>query len=201
MLLNPIRIAVVDDHQVLLDLLKLRLSAEPDFEVVGTATNGVPSAGASWSLHHSTSGWGLELSAERSLGRSIRRFVCVDPSIEGCGDAREGVQDLTAVTAKGQYFFSGTRLRPYVGAGLVIYQSSAWRATLLHPYFGERDPSRVDEPFLANTLERRRGAGYVAGGGARIQLTPAVSVRPDISYYSGDAWKQVRGSVAVGFTW
>jgi DNA-binding NarL/FixJ family response regulator len=40
MLLNPIRIVVVDDHQVLLDLLKLRLSAEPDFEVVGTATNG-----------------------------------------------------------------------------------------------------------------------------------------------------------------
>ena len=40
MLLSPIRIVVVDDHQVLLELLKLRLSAEADFEVVGTATNG-----------------------------------------------------------------------------------------------------------------------------------------------------------------
>ncbi|HUG91858.1 MAG TPA: response regulator transcription factor [Planctomycetaceae bacterium] len=40
MLPRPIRLVVVDDHQVLLDLLTARLRREPDFEVVGTAANG-----------------------------------------------------------------------------------------------------------------------------------------------------------------
>jgi DNA-binding NarL/FixJ family response regulator len=40
MLAKPIRLVVVDDHQVLLDLLTSRLQREPDFELAGTATNG-----------------------------------------------------------------------------------------------------------------------------------------------------------------
>ncbi|KJR39550.1 DNA-binding response regulator [Vibrio navarrensis] len=38
---RPIRIVIVDDHQVVLDGFMARLEIEPDIEVVGTASNGL----------------------------------------------------------------------------------------------------------------------------------------------------------------
>ncbi|MBA5761588.1 response regulator transcription factor [Vibrio sp. 404] len=38
---KPIRVVIVDDHQVVLDGFIARLSLEKDFEVIGTASNGV----------------------------------------------------------------------------------------------------------------------------------------------------------------
>lgn len=36
---GPIRVAIVDDHQIFSDALTMRLQAEPDFDVVGTAAS------------------------------------------------------------------------------------------------------------------------------------------------------------------
>ncbi|KII79482.1 response regulator transcription factor [Vibrio renipiscarius] len=38
---KPIKVVIVDDHQVVLDGFMARLSLEPDIEVIGTASNGV----------------------------------------------------------------------------------------------------------------------------------------------------------------
>lgn len=37
---NPVRIVMVDDHQILLDALALQLNADADIELLATATNG-----------------------------------------------------------------------------------------------------------------------------------------------------------------
>jgi opacity protein-like surface antigen len=166
------------------------------FTTWNMALAGLPSAGASWSLRHPTSGWGVELQANRMLGSSTRVYSCPDPAIRGCGDAQEGLEDLTAATALVQYFLpSSRRLQPYVGGGLALYQASVWRADLRPPFFGQ------NEPIVVDALRRQRGVGLVAGGGARIQLSPHLSVRPDLTYYHADDWQQLRGSVGVGFSW
>lgn len=157
---------------------------------------GPPSAGASWSLRQSTSGWGVELQANRMLGRSTRVYTCPDPTIRGCGEAQEGIEDLTTATAVVQYFLpSGGRVQPYVSGGLVVYQASIWRADLRPPFVFQ------PEPVVADALRRDRGVGLVVGGGARIPLTPHLSVRPDATYYRADNWQQLRGSVGVGWNW
>ncbi len=37
---NPVKVLLVDDHQVVLDGFLARLELEPDIQVVGTACNG-----------------------------------------------------------------------------------------------------------------------------------------------------------------
>jgi opacity protein-like surface antigen len=168
-------------------------------ETRGRGMTGPPSAGAAWGMRHS-SGFGLEFDVNHTFGGSTRMISCADapstaPSLEGCvGEGRQGIQDTTIGSAKVQYFFSNSRVQPYVSGGVGIYQSSAWISAVAPRFLS-------GEPSLNESLSRRRGVAVVAGGGARIALTRQMSLRPDITIYKADDWTHVRAGLGLGVGW
>lgn len=167
-------------------------SRTSNVKVVGPA-----SAGASWSIRHTTSRWGVELEADRTLRSTTRLFECPDIplEIEGCGVAREGIQDLTIGSAKVQYFLRQGRVQPYLGGGLMIYQLSQLDADVRTPFRGG------GQRFVVEALSRRRSVGVVAEAGARVQITSRLAVLPDITFYRANDIEQWRGSLGVGYRW
>ena len=141
----------------------------------------------------------MALDATRTVGRATHTVSCADasrklaPIAECVGDGKEGVVDTTIATAKAQYYFTRSRVQPYVSGGAAIYQDSLLMVKNVQPF-----PNRP--PFALQALGRYRGMALVAGGGVRIGGRNA-SLRPDVTLYKSGRWTHVRGSVGVTFGW
>jgi opacity protein-like surface antigen len=198
------------NHRVALDLMP-DVPSEYSPEVFATAGGGLfatrgrrqpssPSVGGSWLIRHS-SGLALELDVTRGLTRTNRAVACVKSdapqsgSLQGAcvASGEEGVSDTSTGAAKGMYYFSRSRIQPYVGAGVGLFAS-----TIHSP---EVTVLRGRPPFVAQVLRREVGAALVAGTGLKIAVSPNVSVRPDITLYKSERWTQVRFAVGAGYAW
>jgi hypothetical protein len=159
-----------------------------------------PSIGGSWLIRHS-SGLALELDATRGLIRMNRAVPCVNSdgsqsgSVQGAcvASGEEGVSDTTTGAAKGMYFFSRSRIQPYVAAGVGLFGSTIHSPDIV--------VLRGRPPFVAQVLRRESGAALVVGTGLKIAVSRNFSVRPDITLYKSDRWTQVRLAVGVGYAW
>jgi outer membrane protein W len=163
------------------------------------AVNGPPSVGLSWGMQH-TSNFGLELDINRTIGDSTRTLSCATApattsSRLGCtGEGRQGLEDATTVSGKLQYFFSRSRVQPYIAGGVGIHHSTVWR-TQVTPRF------RTPDTELREYLSTDVGLAWVGGAGARIGLTERVWLRPDVTVYKAADWTHLRAGVGVGVSW
>ena len=162
----------------------------------GARLIGPPSLGAGWLIRH-TSGFGLALDVTRTVGRATHSVSCADgreqASIAHCVGGDDGVVDTTIAAAKAQYYFTRSRVQPYVSGGAALYQDSMLVVNTVQPF-----PDRP--PFARQSLGRHHGIALVAGGGMRVGGRHA-SVRPDVTFYKSGAWTHVRASVGVAFGW
>jgi len=164
----------------------------------GARLIGPPSLGAAWLIRH-TSGFGLALDATRTVGRATHSVSCADgsrqqaPIAQCVGGGEEGVVDTTIAGAKAQYYFTRSRVQPYVSGGAALYQDSLLVVNNVQPF-----PNRP--PFALQSLGRHHGIALVAGGGMRVGGRHA-SVRPDVTFYKSGGWTHVRASVGVAFGW
>jgi hypothetical protein len=126
------------------------------------AVTGPPSVGLSWGMQH-TSNFGLEFDVNRTVGQSTRMVSCATApattsSRIGCtGEGRQGLEDATTLAGKVQYFFSRSRVQPYIAGGLGVRHSTVWR-TEVTPRF------RTPDTLLRESLSREVGLALVAGG-------------------------------------
>ena len=165
-------------------------------QMSGLSLTGAPSAGASFAMRH-TSGLGFALDVTRTTGRSTRDVACAEstPSNASCnGGGQEGVVDTTIASARAQYYFSHSRVQPYVSGGAAIYQDSLSFVLTARPF-----PSGA--PVTYQALNRSRGLALVVGGGVRIALNKRLSFRPDVTIYKDSRWTHVRPSVGFGVGW
>ena len=164
----------------------------------GAGFTGPPNVGVAWAMRH-TSGFGFTLDASRTIGRSTRQVSCTDaPSdvpVANCvGAGEEGVVDTTTASATAQYYFSRSRVQPYVSGGAALYEDSlAGVRTIQHPW--------MPRPIALQSLERSHGVAFVGGGGARIVLTRHLALHPAVMIYRGGDWTHVRASVGMGVGW
>jgi hypothetical protein len=164
----------------------------------GSGFAGPPNVGVAWAMRH-TSGFGFTLDASRTVGRATHRVSCADaPSdvpVANCvGDGEQGVVDTTTASATAQYYFSRSRVQPYVSGGAAVYQDSlAGVRTVQTPW--------MPRPVALQSLERSKGVAFAAGGGARIVLTDHLALHPAMTLYKADNWTHVRASVGAGVGW
>lgn len=165
----------------------------------GPALIGSPSIGAGWLIRH-TSGLALAIDANRTVGRATHTVACASTggdgeSLQDCvGQGQQGVVDTTIATAAVQYYFTRSRVQPYVSGGAALYQDS-----LLVVRTARSIPNRPAVAF--ESLGRHRGVALVGGAGARLAVTPRVALRPEVTIFQGAQWTHVRASVGAAFGW
>ena len=138
----------------------------------------VPGVGGAWGIT-SHSGLGFEVNADRSLGR-------------------DGQRPGSSFDGRVLYFFGKGRYRPYglAGAGYFEYDGEAY--SQLVPAMGSFPESLIQGTY------RVKGIAPLVGGGVRAQVTPKISIRPEVVWHSqpgGGARPGLRASVGVGFGW
>lgn len=165
----------------------------------GPALIGAPSLGAGWLIRH-TSGLALALDATRTVGRATHTVACAgasgpEESPGNCvGQGQQGVVDTTIATAAIQYYFTRSRVQPYVAGGAALYQDS-----LLVVRTARSIPNRPAVAF--ESLGRHRGVAFAGGAGARLAVTPSLALRPEVTIFQGARWTHVRASVGAAFGW
>ena len=164
-----------------------------------SAVNGPPSVGVSWGMLH-TSNVGFEFDINRTIGESTRTVSCATApaatsSRSGCsGEGRQGLEEATTLSGKVQYFFSRSRVQPYVAGGVGLQHSTTWRSQVT-PRF------RTPDTELREWLSTHVGLAWVGGAGARVAVTDRVSIRPDVTLYKAEGWTHLRAGVGVGVSW
>ena len=137
-----------------------------------------PGVGGSWGMT-SHSGLGFEVNAHRSVG------------------SRDGDGRGSSFDGRVLYVFGKGRYRPYglAGAGYFEYL----------PAYSRLVPARGPFPERLNEGQSRvHGVAPLVGGGVRVELTPKVSIRPEVLWYpqpGGGERSGLRASVGVGFGW
>ena len=137
-----------------------------------------PGVGGSWGVT-SHSGLGFEVNIDRSVG------------------GRNGDGRGTSFDGRVLYVLGKGRYRPYglAGAGYFEYYQAYSR---LVPAFGVF-PERVIEGQY-----KVHGLAPLVGGGVRVEVTPKISIRPEVLWHSqpgGGERSGLRASVGVGFGW
>ena len=137
-----------------------------------------PGVGGSWGMT-SHSGLGFEVSADRSVG-------------SGDGEGRGSSFDGRVL-----YVFGKGRYRPYglAGAGYFEYYEA----------YSQLVPARGPFPEHLNEGQHKLGGiAPLVGGGLRVEVTPKISIRPEVLWYpqpGGGGRSSLRASVGVGFRW
>jgi hypothetical protein len=138
-----------------------------------------PGVGGSWGVT-SHSGLGFEVNADRTVG------------------SRDGGRPGTSFDGRVLYFFGKGRYEPYglAGAGYFEYsQANSYLAPAVGSLFPER---------LIEGQGRVQGFAPLIGGGVRVEVTPKISIRPEVLWYpqpGGGERSGLRASVGVGFGW
>ena len=125
-----------------------------------------------------------------SLGPGQAPLPCV-------GTAREGPSAVTVMSVTALYYFTAGRVQPFVTGGVSILSSTEFASLALV----QQDVVRYSEMTLRDT-----GAGLALGGGLRIAVTPALSVRTEMRLATGAAMSRsnlsrFRLSTGVGYGW
>lgn len=137
-----------------------------------------PGVGGSWGMT-SQSGLGFEVNVDRSVGRS-----------DGSGRGASLDGRVLYVVGTGRY-------RPYglAGAGYFEYYQAYKQFVPAFGVFPER---------LIEGQYKVHGLAPLVGGGVRIDVTPTISIRPEVLWHSqpgGGERSGLRASVGVGFRW
>jgi hypothetical protein len=137
-----------------------------------------PGVGGSWGMT-SQSGLGFEVNVDRSVG------------------SRNGNGRGTSFDGRVRYVFGKGRYRPYglAGAGYFeYYQAYRQIVPAMGPF-----PEHLNEGQF-----KVHGLAPLVGGGVRVAVTPKISIRPEVTWYSqpgGAERSGLRASVGVGFGW
>ena len=157
---------------------------------------GGPNFGAGIGLKH-RSGLGFEMELNRTLGLSAKPVPCGIVNVPCEGSARQGVTGATIASANVRYEFSRERVRPYVTGGVGILRSAGLSA-------------RVDATEQRAVFSEEKwsdtGLAINIGGGVRIGLTRALSLRPEVRVYGASALSRAnlslfRASLVLAWSW
>ncbi len=113
------------------------------------------------------------------------------------GSAHEGPSKVTVASVIALYYLAAGRVQPFVTGGISILRSEEVRSLAVV----EQDVVRHTEFAVRDT-----GAGLTVGGGFRVVVTPALSVRTEVRLANGTAMaasnlSQFRLSTGVGYGW
>jgi hypothetical protein len=137
-----------------------------------------PGVGGSWGVT-SHSGLGFQVNVDRSVGRL---------NGEGRGTSFDG---------RVLYFFGKGRYRPYGLAGVGYFE--------YYEAYSQFVPGRGIFPErLIEGQSKVHGVAPLGGGGVRVEVTPKISIRPEVLWYSqpgGGERSGLRASVSAGFGW
>ena len=113
------------------------------------------------------------------------------------GTARTGLDSFSVGSANVRYYFSESRVQPYVSGGL----GAAWSKEFVSNSF----PTDT-EVTLTEDVRNRAGFSWNIGAGARVFVASRISVRPEIRLYDATILSRqnltlFRLSMGLGFHW
>ena len=152
------------------------------------------------------SGIALEIEFSRVLDPTPGLLECDDfsfddpPPCEGSG--RDGPDSYSLVSANVLYHFSTSRFQPYVAGGLGAVWSTGFRSA----YLGPGRFAGITKAVISEVTWKNTEIFWNVGGGMRIFLSSAVSLRPDIRLYHaplsyGRKLRLLRSSIILGYHW
>ena len=159
---------------------------------------------AGFSLRH-RSGFGLEIEFSRMLDPSPRLLGCdaFSEFNQPClGSGRDGPDTYSLVSANALYHFATSRFQPYVASGLGV----VWSAGFQSSYFALGKFAGLTHSSISESEWNHTGAVSNIGGGMRIFLSSAVSVRPeirlcDVHLPAERRLRLPRSSMVFGYHW
>ncbi len=178
------------------------------FEVFGNLAGGYPfrfedrgfgnkpSAGAGFGVYHD-SGLGVQVEANRTFGLTPTPARCGIAGIPCEGQARQGLSGGVSIVSVDAVYRFGDRLQPYLIGGI----GGLWSenvSSVLHLY--------PDRAIFEEQKWKDSGLAFNAGGGLRIRLGRALSLRPEIRLYHATARSRanlslLRSSVSIAYGW
>ncbi|ROV60053.1 DNA-binding response regulator [Vibrio ponticus] len=152
---KPIKVVIVDDHQVVLDGFIARLSLETDFEVIGTASNGLEAIDVVKSLNPDVVL--MDVSMPLMNGIDATRLIKEEcPQVKvlmlTMHDNREYIMKVMQSGAVG-YMLKEISAEKMVQAIKTVYQGSTYFCeSVTQTLFSQGDVAVADKP---NPLSRR----------------------------------------------
>ena len=158
-------------------------------------------------------GFGLRDRLGAGFGIEFSRVLNPTPGILDCddfseydqpcrGSGRHGLASYRLVSANLLHHFSTSRFQPYVAGGGGAVWSAGFRSSFFEQgRFAGQTHASISERAWKHTL-------FVlnVGGGMRIFLSPAISLRPEIRLYdtplpSERKLRLLRSSIILGYHW
>jgi hypothetical protein len=140
---------------------------------------------------------GLNAEMHRTVGLTPRAVQCAIGNVPCVGSAREGFLEAMMLSGNVSYFFSGSRVRPYVTGSIgVLWTESVNSLTIVSS----------TATTLSEFHESDTGLAIGVGFGVDVPLTSAFSLRPEFRTYSSVAMSRVnlgmhRGVIGVRYRW
>jgi opacity protein-like surface antigen len=126
-----------------------------------------------------------------------RTFECGVVGVPCIGEAREGFEDATLVSANVRYFFGGRRVRAYVIGSVGLLWTE-----------GVNSLTIVNDSVATLSEFRERDTSLALGGGVGVDLpvTPHLSLRPEFRTYSATALSRTnlgvhRATIGLRYRW
>jgi opacity protein-like surface antigen len=99
---------------------------------------------------------------------------------------------LTASANVNYFFFSGARVEPYLGGGFGRFSEK-----YVYPHL-----SGMGQEYIFTEREGTEDGVHVTlGGGVRVAVARAISLRPEFTYYYWETFRMTRASIAAGYQW
>jgi opacity protein-like surface antigen len=139
--------------------------------------------------------FGFEFELNRMLGLTPAPAPC---GIARCiGSAQEGVRSATIASGNALYYFSDSRIQPYVTGGIGALRTRSVSSIL----FARDNVGTFSEREEADT-----GLALNAGAGVRIVVNDVLAIRPEIRMYDSSVQSRqnlamIRTSIGASVRW
>jgi opacity protein-like surface antigen len=143
---------------------------------------------------HFASGLSLEGQVTRLKMSALNKLACppfTNAPSGTCGEPlHSGYGPVTQLAFSVNYFlFPQSRVQPYASGG--IFRAS------IDTHYASGNPGSG----FVERINRENYVGVIFGGGVRLSLTRAISLRPEFRYSYTEGFRTARVAAAVGYRW